>query len=44
MSAVLRHYRTLRELSVGRIASMRAAWRVTFGPELEYEEGPEPEE
>ena len=44
MSALLHPYRTLRSAGVGRIASARAAWRVTFGPEPEYEEWPEPEE
>jgi hypothetical protein len=35
VSAFLRCYRTLRDAGVGRIASARAAWRVTFGPEPE---------
>lgn len=42
MCALLRRYRTLRSPGVGRIASMRAVWRVTFGPEPKYEECPEP--
>jgi hypothetical protein len=28
MRALLRRYRTLRSIGVGRIASMRTAWRV----------------
>lgn len=40
MSAHLRRYRTLRAVGASRIASMRAAWRVTYGPEPEYEEWP----
>lgn len=31
LKGLLRRYRTLRSLGVGRIASMRAAWRVDFG-------------
>ena len=42
MPALFRRYRTLRSFGVGRIASARAAWRVTFGPEPEHEEWPEP--
>ncbi len=41
MNTLLRRYRTLRDLGVGRVASMRADWRVTFGPEPEYEDWPE---
>ena len=35
MRGLLRRYRTLRALGVGRIASMWATWRVTLGPEPE---------
>ena len=42
MSALHRRYRTLRSLGVGRIASMRAAWRVEYGRVPEHEEWPEP--
>ena len=37
---LLRRYRTLRDLGVGGVASARAAWRVTFGPEPEGAEWP----
>ena len=31
MGVLLRRYRILRSLGVGRIASVRAAWRVSYG-------------
>jgi hypothetical protein len=43
VSDLLRRYRTLRSLSVGRIASMRAAWRVEHG-RLDEGDWPEPED
>ena len=41
MIALLRHYRTLRSLGVGRIRSAHVAWRVLYG-RLPEDDRPEP--
>ena len=41
VTVLLRRYRALRSMGVGRVASVRAAWRVTFGPEPKEEDWPE---
>lgn len=43
MRGLLRRYRTLRDLGVGRIASLRAAWRAEHGKVPDVGNWPEPE-
>lgn len=41
LRAFRRGYRTLRDAGVGRVASLRAALRVAFGPDPKHEDWPE---